>query len=154
MNQAWLRAGVPGLLLGYTLSRLGFTEFRELHRMLVLRDMRLLLAFGAAVLLVMVGFRALRRGSVPAGAGFHPGLVPGAMAFGVGWAVTGACPGVVLAQLGQGNAMALLSLAGILVGSWAADRLGYGAAEEEGSEAGVACAEGDPLSEKRSLSLN
>lgn len=117
MNLAWAKTLVPGVLLGFTVSRLGFTDYAELRQMLLFRDLRLLLAFAVAVGLAIVLFAVLRRRLALGPVRFHPGLVPGAVAFGIGWAVTGACPGVVLAQLGQGTAPALASLAGILVGA-------------------------------------
>lgn len=123
MKSFWIRTLIPGLLLGFTVSRLGFTDYAELHRMLVFRDLRLLWAFAAAVGLLVVAFAVLRRRLNLAPVPFHSGIIPGAVAFGVGWAVTGACPGVVLAQLGQGSAPALASLLGILLGSAIASRV-------------------------------
>ncbi|MCC7373389.1 MAG: YeeE/YedE family protein [Verrucomicrobiales bacterium] len=123
MNLAWLRALVPGLLLGFAVSRLGFTDFQELHQMLLFRDLRLFLAFCAAAGLCIAGFAALRRRVRFAPTPFHAGIIPGAVLFGVGWAVTGACPGVVFAQLGQGILPALWSLAGVFLGTTLASRL-------------------------------
>lgn len=116
------RVFLPGLILGFTVSRLGFTDYRELHRMLLFRDLRLFLAFAAALALSVLFF-ALLKGRLKLGpVRLHPGVVPGSIAFGVGWALTGACPGVVLAQVGQGILPALVSLAGVLAGSCAASR--------------------------------
>jgi uncharacterized membrane protein YedE/YeeE len=38
--------------------------------------------------------------------------------FGVGWVLSGGCPAVALAQLGEGQLPALLTVAGILFGAW------------------------------------
>lgn len=123
MKTPWLRTLIPGFLLGFTVSRLGFTDFAELRKMLLFRDLRLLLAFAVAVGLLVVLFRALRSRLALPPVGFQRGLVPGAVAFGLGWALTGACPGVVLAQLGQGLLPAVVTLLGILVGAQIAGRL-------------------------------
>jgi uncharacterized membrane protein YedE/YeeE len=49
------------------------------------------------------------------------------MIFGVGWAITGACPGPIYAQIGGGAWMALFTLAGALIGmflyAWLKPRL-------------------------------
>ncbi len=45
------------------------------------------------------------------------GTIPGAIAFGAGWALCGGCPGALLAMIGEGNAAALLTLAGVLAGA-------------------------------------
>jgi uncharacterized membrane protein YedE/YeeE len=43
----------------------------------------------------------------------------GGTLFGAGWAITGACPGPIYAQIGGGAWMALITLAGALVGTFA-----------------------------------
>lgn len=109
--------GVMGLMLGYTLSRLGFTDFGEVHRMFTLQDQRLLFAFMGAVPISMIAFRLLRSARPVPLRRFHKGILAGGALFGLGWALTGACPGVVFAQLGEGKAYALVTLAGVVVGS-------------------------------------
>jgi hypothetical protein len=42
----------------------------------------------------------------------------GGILFGVGWALSGGCPGVVLTQLGEGKLYALFALFGIGLGNW------------------------------------
>lgn len=118
-----LRVVVPGLLLGFVVARLGFADFDELHPMLVFRDLRLLFAFALAATLSIAAFAGLRRRLTLAPVRFHRGTLPGAFLFGVGWAICGACPGVALVQLGQGKALAAVTLAGIFVGILAHDRL-------------------------------
>lgn len=116
MTSVLLRSAVPGLLLGFVVGRLGFTDYGELHRMLVFSDLRLFSAFLLAVNVLVLVFMAVGKGLAWPGGTFHRGLVPGAVLFGVGWALTGACPGVALVQVGQGSLPALASLAGIGVG--------------------------------------
>ena len=111
-----LRTLIPGLLLGLTVGRLGFADFNELHRMLLFRDWRLLLAFATAVGLTIALFRIFRRQLNLAPVVLHKGTIPGAALCGLGWAVTGVCPGVALIQLGQGIGLSLATLAGIFVG--------------------------------------
>jgi uncharacterized membrane protein YedE/YeeE len=38
--------------------------------------------------------------------------------FGVGWALSGACPAIALVQLGEGQFVALFTLLGIFAGNW------------------------------------
>ncbi|MGD8567451.1 MAG: YeeE/YedE thiosulfate transporter family protein [Gammaproteobacteria bacterium] len=47
---------------------------------------------------------------------YHAGTVPGSIMFGVGWAITGACPSVALVQLGEGQFAAAFTLLGICLG--------------------------------------
>ena len=106
-----------GLALGFVLSRLGFTDWGELHGMLTLSDLRLVGAFGVAVVVTAIGLRVLTVGQHLPAKPFHSGIVPGALLFGVGWALSGACPGAALAQLGEGRLTALVSVVGVFVGS-------------------------------------
>ena len=43
-------------------------------------------------------------------------MIIGGILFGAGWAITGACPGPIYAQIGGGAWMALFTLAGALIG--------------------------------------
>ena len=49
---------------------------------------------------------------------FHKGIIAGGLIFGCGWALTGACPGPLYAQIGAGYATAAVSLAAALAGTW------------------------------------
>ena len=121
-----------GVALGFALSRLGFTDFAEVHRMFTLgipsggptlADVRLLLAFGGAVALAAAGFAVLaRRDAVPARR-VHRGTVVGGLLFGAGWALAGGCPSIAIVQLGEGRTAAALTVAGVLAGTWAGRRL-------------------------------
>ncbi|BDG01196.1 DUF6691 family protein [Anaeromyxobacter oryzae] len=118
-----LKLGVVGLALGAVLSGAGFSDFGQLHRMFTFTDVRLLLAFGGAVVLAAIGFRIHCRNAGMPRRPLRRGTVPGALLFGIGWAISGGCPGAILAQLGEGKAIALLTLGGILVGAAIGNRL-------------------------------
>ena len=49
---------------------------------------------------------------------FQKGVIIGGLLFGVGWAITGACPGPIYAQIGSGEYIALITFAGALVGMY------------------------------------
>jgi uncharacterized membrane protein YedE/YeeE len=124
--------GLFGVALGVVISSAGFSDWGEIHRMFSLGvggggpaagELRLVLAFGGAVAIALLGFRLLAwRDDLPAKP-IRAGTVPGALLFGVGWAIAGACPGAVVVQLGEGKPAALVSLAGVLAGAWLHDRL-------------------------------
>jgi uncharacterized membrane protein YedE/YeeE len=114
-------AAVAGLAFGASLTFIGFWDYGEVHRMFTLRDLRLLYTFAGAVALCALGFAALRA-RVPRRRLTAPMLV-GAALFGLGWALTGACPAAALVQLGHGIAPASASLAGMAAGMWLFGRL-------------------------------
>ena len=49
---------------------------------------------------------------------FHKGLMIGGSLFGIGWALTGACPGPIFAQIGMGFSAAWIVLISALLGTY------------------------------------
>ena len=113
-----LRTGVLGFAMGLVLSRLGFSNFGEVHEMFLFRDLRLVLAFAAAVAVAALGFRFAVSTEGRATHRIHPGTIPGGLLFGAGWALTGACPAIVWVQIGEGQLVASVTVVGIALGTW------------------------------------
>jgi hypothetical protein len=92
-------------------------------------DPSLILVMGGALAVTFVGYRLVLRQPAPMMAPkFHlPGaraidarLVGGSALFGVGWGITGFCPGGALPMIGTGNADVLIFIAAMAVGIAAA----------------------------------
>ena len=49
---------------------------------------------------------------------FHKGIIIGGIAFGLGWAITGACPGPIYAQIGSGEPIAWITFGAALAGMY------------------------------------
>ncbi len=117
-----------GIVFGYLLSQAGATDPAMISSLLLFQDLHLLwvivTAVGVGALLngvaKMLRLRALGQKEPmkfkhkP----FVPLLVPGALLFGAGWALTGVCPGTAPAMLGEGRWFAGIILIGILIGTW------------------------------------
>lgn len=123
MNAAGLAFGIGfGFVLGW--SRL--TDYDVIHEMLLLHRFDVFLLIGAAVTTAAVGARLLRASGARSLIGGQPvswtltqptrNHFLGAAIFGVGWALSGTCPGPAAAQLGRGQLAALFTLAGIFAG--------------------------------------
>lgn len=119
--------GLFGLSMGYALSRIGFTDYAEIHKMFIFADFRLLLTFAGAVAMSMVGFAVLARDKHIARKSYSKGTVLGSVLFGTGWAISGACPSLALVQLGEGRLAAAFTVMGILLGVWSYRRVAMGA---------------------------
>jgi uncharacterized membrane protein YedE/YeeE len=118
-----------GALFGFLLSRAGATDFDVITGMFRLTDLHILHVIGLAVAVAAAGLHLFRRGLLRPRTGapaaietkpWTPGLVAGALLFGVGWALSGTCPGTSLAQIGEGRLAGLVTFAGILLGAWLA----------------------------------
>ena len=49
---------------------------------------------------------------------FQKGVIIGGITFGLGWAITGACPGPIYAQIGSGEYIALVTFAAAIIGMY------------------------------------
>jgi len=49
---------------------------------------------------------------------FNYGYVYGSILFGIGWGLTGACPGPIYVQIGSGLTIAIITLISALAGTW------------------------------------
>jgi uncharacterized protein len=113
-----------GTLFGFGLSRSGATDYDFIQRMFLFESFQLYGIIGTAVVLSMpVLWLLKKRGTTLSGKPleFKPkqrnlGNVVGGAMFGVGWSITGMCPGPVLVNVGEGKIYALAVLAGVLVG--------------------------------------
>lgn len=57
---------------------------------------------------------------------FNKGYIIGGFIFGLGWALTGACPGPLYAQIGSGFGVVIVTLVSAIIGAWV-----YAAASEK-----------------------
>lgn len=132
-----------GALFGYLLSRAGATDYDAYANLFLFEDLRLMWVIGAAVAVSLPGMLLLRRSRPAAWLGAGPldmsqkpmrrGLFAGAVLFGAGWGLAGACPGTALAMMGQGKLTAAITVLGILFGTWL-----FGALQRPAPEAGKA----------------
>ncbi len=115
-----------GLVFGFVLSWSTLSDPDSIRRMLLLQDAYLYLMFIAAIATGFVGcriVRALRMRAFVTGdvIGWNetrpePRHVYGAAIFGVGWAISDACPGPIATQVGRGFAWSLCLLTGVVLG--------------------------------------
>jgi uncharacterized protein len=49
---------------------------------------------------------------------YHHGVIIGGLIFGFGWALTGACPGPLYAQVGSGYLVVILTFLSAVAGTW------------------------------------
>jgi uncharacterized protein len=105
---------IAGLALGFTVANIGFGDYAELNRMFTFQDLRMFLAFAGAVGIIVVVFALIGVRRSPGR--IHAGVVPGAVLFGTGWAISGGCPAIPIVQVASGYLPALVTIAGVIVG--------------------------------------
>ncbi len=137
-----------GVLFGFVLSRGRLTDYDTMARMFRLAEFHVFGVIGSAILTAAIGLWLLRRAGHRTVAGqsiemrpkpWHAGAAWGGLVLGAGWALTGACPGTSLVQVGEGKVVALFTVAGILAGTylyaWIRSRAGTPSVSPRVSEA-------------------
>ena len=79
------------------------------------------IAVGAVSVLLLKSFRVKALGGEPIDypvKRYNHGLWLGGFLFGMGWALTGACPGPMFAHIGSGVAVAAVMIASAVAGTW------------------------------------
>lgn len=117
---------VGGSLFGYGLALSQMAKPEVVLSFLQLQDFGLVLVMGGGVVVTMatfhIGRRILKRPAIgtfePFSAALRPRTFVGAVVFGVGWGLSGLCPGSALASLGIGNGPVLLGLATMFLGAY------------------------------------
>ncbi len=116
-----------GIIFGFTLSRVGASDYDLITRMFGGKDFKIALVILTAIIVGAIGMHFIKRLKKPMKNGEmlkinHKELkqfsLLGAAIFGLGWGMSGACPGTVLAQIGEGKLYGLITFFGMLCGTY------------------------------------
>ena len=119
-----------GATFGFAFSAAGFNQYQVVHRTLLLQYWDPWLIFASAIATALPLLWLLERGGWHTPLGGRLSLkrwridrdrVLGAAVFGVGWAVTGACPGTAATMVAAGSLLSVVTVAGILAGIYLRD---------------------------------
>jgi uncharacterized membrane protein YedE/YeeE len=135
---------VSGGLFGFGLALSGMIRPEVVLSFLQFHDWGLMLVMGGAFTVALVAYQVFPRvrGAPLLTSGFEshtaqmaPETFVGSALFGVGWGLSGVCPGSAIAGLGAGNVQMLWVLLGLAAGAWlqgalAADASANGAPRE------------------------
>jgi uncharacterized membrane protein YedE/YeeE len=125
---AYLRVFLVGTFFGIVLVKSEVVRWQRVHDMFLFKEARMYLIITTGIVVAAIAMLVIKRFGVKTVTGtpitykpkpFHKGVIIGGMLFGAGWAITGACPGPIYAQIGAGVWMSLLTLLGALSGMYA-----------------------------------
>lgn len=117
---------ILGVVFGVILTKSEVISWFRIHDMFLLREAHMYLIIGSAVVVGALSVIILKKLNMTAiggkklnfqGKPYHKGFIYGSILFGIGWAITGACPGPIFAQIGGGAYPALFTLAGAIIGA-------------------------------------
>ncbi len=127
MNKQNLVVLFGGTLFGFGLAHSGMTKQEIVLSFLQLKDLGLMFVMGGAALVTFFAINLVPRflKKPPFGDQFKPrkasmsrNVIIGAIIFGIGWGISGQCPGSAVASLGTGNLPILVGLAAIFIGAY------------------------------------
>ncbi len=116
-----------GILFGFALSRVGASDYNLIYSMFTGENFKLALVIVTAIVTAAIGMRIL---VLKGNRGFKGQKITvskkpfnkynafGGIIFGIGWAISGACPGTVLAQVGEGKILGIFTMAGMILGTY------------------------------------
>ncbi len=124
-----------GVLFGIVLVKSEVISWFRIQEMFRLQSFHMYGVIGSAVVTGMLSVWLIKKLKIRTIYGepitFHPkkfnkGQVWGGLLFGFGWAMTGACPGPLFAQIGTGATVVMVTLLSAIAGTWV-----YGAVREK-----------------------
>lgn len=116
-----------GLYFGWVLSMSEVTSWIRIQEMFRFQSFHMYGVIGSAIVTAATGVFLLRSTGIVSLTGkpilirkvsFHKGQILGGILFGVGWALTGACPGPIFSLIGTGHSVFIVILFSALAGTW------------------------------------
>jgi uncharacterized protein len=118
---------VFGIVFGIILTKSEVISWFRIQDMFQFKELHMYLIIGSAIGIGAISMKIIQRAKVKnidgedlhiKGKTFHKGFIYGGIIFGFGWAITGACPGPIFAQIGAGEYPAIITLLGASVGAF------------------------------------
>jgi uncharacterized protein len=119
---------LAGILFGIILVKAEVISWFRIQEMFRFQSFHMFGVIGSAILVGMLSILLIRKFNIRSIYGepieipkkkFNKGQLYGGLIFGFGWALTGACPGPLFAQIGTGATVILITLLSAIAGTWA-----------------------------------
>lgn len=122
-----IKYGIAGIFFGLILVKSEVVSWYRIQEMFRLQSFHMYGVIGSAVVVGIISVWLIKKFKVKSIDGepirlepkkFNKGQVYGGLIFGFGWAITGACPGPLFAQIGTGALAVIITLFSAIVGTW------------------------------------
>ncbi len=122
-----LKYMLVGLAFGIVFVKAEIISWFRIQEMFRFDSFHMYGVIGSAVLVGMLSIFLIKRFNIKTLDGeqvyilpktFNKGQIYGGLLFGFGWAITGACPGPLFAQIGSGFMAVLVTLLSAIAGTW------------------------------------
>ena len=116
-----------GIFFGIVFTKAEVISWFRIQEMFRLQSFHMYGIIGSAILVAMISIWVIKKFNIKTIYGeeivfhkkeFNKGQIYGGLIFGFGWAVTGACPGPLFAQIGTGANVIVVTLLSSIAGTW------------------------------------
>jgi uncharacterized protein len=127
-----IKFGIAGILFGILLVKSEVISWFRIQEMFRLQSFHMYGIIGSAIAVGMLSVFLIKKFNIKTIDGetinlepkkFNKGQIYGGLLFGFGWALTGACPGPLFAQIGTGATVIIVSLFFAILGTWVYGKL-------------------------------
>ena len=118
---------IIGTLFGIVFVKSEVVSWYRIQEMFRLQSFHMYGIIGSAIVTAMIAVLLIKRFNIKTIYGekiifnpkkFNKGQIYGGLLFGFGWALTGACPGPLFAQIGTGATVIIITLLSAVAGTW------------------------------------
>lgn len=118
---------VVGVLFGVVFVKSEVVSWFRIQEMFRFQSFHMYGIIGSAVVVGMISVWLIKKFNIKTIYGetiefptktFNKGQIFGGLIFGLGWAITGACPGPLFAQIGTGATVIAVTLLSAIAGTW------------------------------------
>ena len=118
---------VLGILFGFIFIKAEVISWFRIQEMFRLQSFHMYGIIGSAIFVAMISIFIIKKFNIKTIYGeeiifhkkkFNKGQIYGGLIFGFGWALTGACPGPLFAQIGTGATVVAVTLFSAIAGTW------------------------------------
>lgn len=129
-SQPWwynFKFTIVGILFGIVFVKAEIISWYRIQEMFRFQSFHMYGVIGSAIAVGMLSIFIIKKFSIKTLSGdpivistkkFDKGKIYGGLLFGFGWAITGACPGPLYAQIGSGFTVVIVTLLSAITGAW------------------------------------
>lgn len=118
---------IVGLAFGIVFVKAEIISWFRIQEMFRLQSFHMYGVIGSAIVVGIISVWLIKKFNIKTISGetitfgkktFNKGQIYGGLSFGFGWAITGACPGPLYAQLGTGASVIAITILSAIAGTW------------------------------------
>jgi len=122
-----IKFAVVGMVFGIVFVKAEIVSWFRIQEMFRFDSFHMYGVIGTAIAVGMISLQLLKRMKIKSMDGeeivvhdkkFDKGQIYGGFLFGLGWALTGACPGPLFAQIGAGFTVVIVTFLSAVLGTW------------------------------------